>query len=439
MTTLNAMLQSIIDRGTRLIESRSGDGFADQSLSALLKALLQSRGEASGMALAAHILDRFDGLDAEGRLAFFTVLARECDVDAERARAALEALAADDTPPNLKNLIACVEPDRQEIFRLLNLAPGGTERLVRMRAHLLTMTRDHPDLKRVDNDLRHLLRSWFNRGFLVLRPIDWFTPANILEKIIDYEAVHEIGDWDQLRLRLEPDDRKCFAFFHPAMHNEPLVFVEVALATQRPASIQDILRKDRDVLSPDAARTAVFYSISNCQRGLREISFGAFLIKQVVAELRRDVPHLNEFVTLSPMPGFVRWLRESGDPAEAFLAEPDWQDKTDAKPMLLDAAFRYLVQAKRDDGFPLDPVARFHLRNGAELKAINWRGDISENGLAKAAGLMVNYLYDPGRIEGNHEAYVRNKKVAVSRQVRSLVRTQSQARGEGVGRSQHIV
>lgn len=430
MSTLNVMLQNLIDRGTKFIPGLAGDELQNRPIQDLVSSLLQSRGESSGMVLAALVLDRFEELDDQGKLDFFQILATDYDpVVAQIEENFIAYQDSGGSPESLEALLSATEPERQELFRLLNLAPGGTESLVRMRAHLLKHKRHHVELAKVDNDLKHLLRSWFNRGFLVLRPIDWSTPADILEKIIDYEAVHQIDSWDELRRRLEPEDRKCFAFFHPAMHNEPLVFVEVALTKDRPSSIQDVLREDRDIIREAVAQTAVFYSISNCQKGLREISFGAFLIKQVVSELSRMLPQLSQFVTLSPVPGFVAWLNETNDPALDLLSNLDKSEDREANTVLMDAAARYFIEAKRPDGYPYDPVARFHLRNGAQLAAINWMGDTSTKGLKQAAGIMVNYLYDLNAIETNHENYVHHKKVAVSRQVRSHLARQSKSKG----------
>ncbi len=329
-------------------------------------------------------------------------------------------------------LIAKAEPRRQELLRRLNLAPGGTERLVRMREDLLRMLEDTPQLTRIDVDFEHLFSSWFNRGFLVLRRIDWSTPADILEKIIRYEAVHAINDWDDLRRRLQPPDRRCFAFFHPAMPSEPLIFVEVALTKGVPGSIQKLLAEARDPVDPGDADTAVFYSISNCQKGLRGVSFGNFLIKQVATDLTRDFANIKTFVTLSPIPGFTAWLNkaaenhpgsrlteiahqlnEAGDGPQAIL---DSLPEADLRTL----AGHYFMVERRPDGQPLDPVARFHLGNGASLKNIHVKGDVSAKGVQQSAGMMVNYLYDLDRIELNHEAYVRENKVTATREIRNL-------------------
>jgi malonyl-CoA decarboxylase len=296
------------------------------------------------------------------------------------------------------------------------------------------------DLAPVDQDFVHLFSSWFNRGFLVLRRIDWGTPAIILEKIIRYEAVHQIKDWDDLRRRIDPPDRRCYAFFHPALNDEPLIFVEVAFTDGLPRAIAPILGKNGNTLAPDKANTAVFYSISNCQRGLAGVSFGSFLIKQVVEEISREFPRLSNFVTLSPAPGFAGWLaheRTSGNPIllpddiEALreLDTPEWW-RTEAaerlKEPLLHAAATYFVSARNRRGGALDAVARFHLGNGARLEQLNPLGDLSERGLAQSHGLMVNYLYDVDDIEKNHEAYAESRTIVAANGIRKRARAQKE-------------
>lgn len=435
------ILGSIADRGRALVDRSAsgrpavGRAKAPDSLEGLCRALLSGRGEASGVALARAALDLYAASPAAARLEFFRLLAQDFNPDPARVREAFEAYEADPAAPEgLLRLGRAVEPPRQELVRRLNLAPGGTAALVHMREDLLRLLGAEPDLRAVDDDFAHLLGSWFNRGFLVLRRIDWSTPADILERIIRYEAVHAISDWDDLRRRVQPADRRCFGFFHPSMVDEPLVFVEVALTREIPASIQGLLAEDREVLPPERATTAVFYSISNCQPGLRGVSFGNFLIKQVVEELSRDLPGLTNFVTLSPAPGFGAWLdRALADPAAAGLAgfdpaplralretgvAPDTAAADLLRPQLLALAATYYLEAKSPSGRLPDPVGRFHLGNGARLERLNWPGDTSARGLREAAGLMVNYLYDLDHIEANHEAFANEGTVAASSAVR---------------------
>lgn len=411
-------------------------------LSALAHDLLGGRGEASGVALAHELLSGYARADAGIRLAFLKTLASDLGPDPSRLDPAVAAYLANPTPENASDLNDASEPRRQELLRRLNRAPGGTEALVRMREDLLMALREHEELGVVDRDFVHLFASWFNRGFLVLKRIDWTTSANILEKIIRYEAVHTIQSWDDLRNRLAPGDRRCFAFFHPQMGDEPLVFVEVALTKTMPDAIAPLLDLTRDALPAEKATTAVFYSISNCQAGLKGVSFGNFLIKQVVEELKRELPGLSTFVTLSPVPGFMGWLKRmlETDEAErpdldwaelARLSDPGWAARPEAetarlREAQLKAAAFYFLQAGQG-GRPVDPVARFHLGNGARLERLDWRGDLSANGLRQGGGLMVNYLYDLGAIEANHEAFVQHGTIAAASAVRKLAPAPSKA------------
>ncbi|MCB1407560.1 MAG: malonyl-CoA decarboxylase family protein [Rhodobacteraceae bacterium] len=371
--------------------------------------LLTTRGEVSGVAIADRVLTLIDDLDEPGFAQFCAALRDQFEVDIDAVLAAANA-AKSGAPAALKALQAAAEPPRQELFRRLNAAPRGTARLVAFRRRLLDAQRADPSFGPIDIDLRHLLRSWFNRGFLVPARIDWQTSAAVLEKIIAYEAVHAIDNWDDLRQRLAPADRRCFAFFHPALPNEPLIFVEVALTRGLATSIHEVLKSPRPVLSPDEADTAIFYSISNCQAGLAGISFGAFLIKQVAADLQAELPGLRVFSTLSPVPGLARWIAGQGHTPEALADDPD---------ALLAAAADYLLTAKDRAGRPMDPVARFHLGNGAELHRLNLRADLSPKGVSQSCGVMVNYLYDLDQVEARHEAHAASGDIAAARSVRA--------------------
>ncbi|MGY6411328.1 MAG: malonyl-CoA decarboxylase [Alkalilacustris sp.] len=414
---LGELLGQLVDR--RFVPVR---GATDRPLDELCRALMAGEGEVSAMRLARLILLRYRTLDADGRRAFFGLLAAGFDVDAEAVVAAAQAYGAGRDAAGLDRLVRAAEPARQELLRRLNHAPGATADLVRMRRDLLDMLPETPGLARVDLDFAHLFASWFNRGFLVLRQITWDTPARLLEKIIDYEAVHEIGDWDALRARIDPPDRRCFAFFHPAMPDEPLIFVQVALVKGLPGSVQAILDPGRPVLDPATADTATFYSISNCQAGLKGISFGNSLIKHVVELLRQEFPHLKTFVTLSPIPGLSRWLSEQGIACSAGPAPTEPEALA-----LRQQAARYLLEAKRGDGRPRDPVARFHLNNGARVHEVHAGADLSPRGLRQSCGAMVNYHYDPETAEEAHEDYARNGAVAATRGVRALARAAVEA------------
>ena len=439
------MLGSIAERGRHLIDraparasarkGRKGPARSADTVEDLAALLLSGRGEASGVALARQLLDLYSGLPVSERIAFFRLLGRDFGPDQKRLRSAWAAYDKAQTPRTLRALLQAVEPPRQEMFRRLNLAPGGTSALVGMRQDLIEHGGKDADLASVEDDLVHLLYSWFNRGFLMMQRITWSSPADILERLIRYEAVHMIQGWDDLRRRLQPSDRRCYAFFHPSLADEPLIFVEVALTKDIPSSIQAVLADDRKVLPAEEATTAVFYSISNCQPGLRGISFGNFLIKQVVEDLSRDLPSLKTFVTLSPAPGFGPWLKRAAADADglggdttslARLGTPDWHLDPiiveQLRPLLLGLAAAYYLEAKAKNGQPLDPVARFHLGNGARLERLNWLGDTSSKGLREAAGLMVNYLYDLNTIETNHEAFANQGVVAASPAIQRLLR-----------------
>ncbi|SDO18770.1 malonyl-CoA decarboxylase [Methylobacterium phyllostachyos] len=447
------LLQTISERGRDLIGIGRGDLASRANAGDLVKLcedLISRRGEASGVALARLILDRYASFGPAERHAFLRAIALDFDADSAAVDEAIAAYRAAPSRARLGTLHDAAEPRSQELIRRLNLARGGTLSLVRMREDLFDLrqalrsgdTSDPALLDAVDSldcDFEHLFASWFNRGFLVLRHIDWTTPAHILEKIIRYEAVHAIADWDDLRARIEPPDRRCFAFFHPALADEPLIFVEVALTGEIAPAIAPILSRERKPLQPQAATTAIFYSISNCQKGLAGVTFGNFLIKQVVEDLTREVPTLKTFVTLSPVPGFAAWLARErrADSPQGLLPEdvetlralddPDWHtDKAKAEAVrkaLIPAAAAYFLRAKNARGRPLDPVARFHLGNGARLDRINFLGDTSKKGLSQAHGLMVNYLYDLAAIERNHETYANLGTVvaspAVSRELRA--------------------
>lgn len=424
------LLNTIADRGRMMLNLVRGDEpVSADSLARLCTRLLSSQGEASGVAYAREILERWRALDADDRLAFLHLLRDRFGTDHGRLADAVDAYRDAPDDHTALALHDAAEPARQELLRRLNLAPGGIETLVRMREDLLARLTTSPDLAIVDADFTHLLSSWFNRGFLVLRRIDWSTPANILEKIIRYEAVHAIHTWDDLRRRIEPDDRLCYAFFHPQLGDEPLIFVEVALTRAMPLTIAELLADERPPVRPRQATTAVFYSISNCQEGLRGISFGNFLIKQVVEDLRRDLPGLTDFVTLSPVPGFARWLAEQTDPAaaealnlvanEGWHADPALRER--AGQHLLPLAAQYFLEARTTSGKVIDPVARFHLGNGARLERINFLGDLSPRALRQAHGLMVNYRYKLDDIEKNHELFAAKNDVAAAPTVRRLL------------------
>jgi malonyl-CoA decarboxylase len=393
-------------------------------LAMLCEALLSERGEYASIALARDALTSYHALDERRRDEFFDLLARDYSPSPDVVARAASAYQADPSPENLIQLQETVEPARQELFRRLNMAPGGTAALVEMRKALLKKISAKPQWRVIDADLMHLLRSWFNRGFLRLERIDWRTSAIVLEKLIQYEAVHAIQGWRDLRRRLE-SDRRCFAFFHPQLPDEPIIFIEVALTRGMSAHVQPLLDLKSPVAMPSNADCAMFYSITNCQEGLRGISFGNLLIKHVAEELRREFPHLKRFATLSPVPGLRRWLDQSAETAILEkIKDPAWHlgEVPEAlQKQLTRLCAYYLLHAKQGDE-PLDAVARFHLGNGASLERVNWLGDSSEQGLARSAGMMVNYVYWLPELERNHERYFREHAVVAAPAVEKLAR-----------------
>jgi malonyl-CoA decarboxylase len=400
--------------------------------------LLSVRGEANSPALAAGIVERLDAQGDAERSRFFERLASDFSPEPKAVLAAAQAYAAAPDATRQIALAHAAEPPRQELFRRLNRAPGGTAAIVRLRRALLDRLAKNPALAAVESDLLHLLSSWFNPGFLEMRRVDWNSPAQLLEQIIRHEAVHEIDGWDDLRRRLRAD-RRCFAFFHPQLPDEPLIFVEVALVPEMAGAIAPLIDKRAHPLAPDQFKVAVFYSISNCQPGLRGVSLGNFLIKRVAEQLKRELPQLKTFCTLSPMPGFMAWLAKSRPeslPARAQRAHDDLHAACGADFAALTHAARlaalpgsahhalwrlaahYLV-----DVSPLahgDPVARFHLDNGARLERLNAQANLAPKGLKQSAGLMVNYLYDLARIERHHDRFAHGEVVA-SRAVSALL------------------
>src|ERR1700719_13864 len=400
----------------------------------LAATLLSERGEASGAFVARELHQMLHLLDASDRHRFRRYLASEFQPDKAALRTAAERYLADTTAEAAAALAQAADPPRQELLRRMNVAPGGTGALIAMRSELTAHLHDEPELKLLDADLRHLFASWFNRGFLELRRIDWQSPAAVLEKLIAYEAVHEIKGWDDLRRRLAPD-RRCFAFFHPALPGEPLIFVEVALVeglatSMRPLLSQDV-EEDTARAQASGADTAIFYSISNCQDGLRGVSFGDFLIKQVVEDLHAEFPQLKRFSTLSPVSGFRLWLTkhlaDGADPSAPALRELArdgwWRDPEQSEPLraaLMRLCATYLTR-RPSPGTRIDPVARFHLGNGARLERINWLGNTELRAIQESFGIMVNYLYDHDSIEDNHEAFVRDGTIVRSPDVDALM------------------
>ncbi|MBV9505083.1 MAG: malonyl-CoA decarboxylase [Acidobacteriia bacterium] len=428
-------LNALIGLGTRRRGNSIEEGprSARQAIS-LCRALLSERGEISGVRLAAEALGAYEALDEPSKAAFFDLLAQEFSPDPEAVGKAGDAYRKDPSAGNLARLLTVSEPPRQALFRRLNLAPNGTRTLVEMRAGLLAKAA--PQWAPIEADLAHLLNSWFNRGFLELHRIDWRTPAIILEKLIQYEAVHQIHGWPDLRRRLEKD-RRCYAFFHPALPDDPIIFVEVALTRGMSTKVQPLVNPNTPVTDPRSANCAVFYSITNCHEGLRGVPFGNFLIKKVAEDLGKELQQIKVFATASPIPGFRNWLeqvvRDHKDrPRYAAIAhllsrldDPEWLREKECLEVShheLPALCAYYLMEAKQGKEPVDSVARFHLRNGARLERINWLGDISPAGMRRSCGLLVNYVYRLSEVERNHEAYVKEYKIVASRKIESLAR-----------------
>ena len=413
----NDLINSLFDKPNK---KKSFNFFSDKkkilSTKDFIDNVALAKGEVSALGYAEFLMQHCEKLDEKELIIFFKLMRENFDISSLELSQAVDEYKVNSNSENLITLMKFSEPKRREIFRRCNGISRGTIRLVNLRKRLLGILKKNPELKAVDYDLVYLFKNWFNRGFLILRPINWETPAHILEKIIAYEAVHEINSWDELRLRLAPKDRRCFAFFHPAMQDEPIIFVEVALMKNIPSKIQDVLEEKRDFLEPDEANVAVFYSISNCQKGLSGISFGNFLIKQVANDLKFEFNNIKKFVTLSPVPGLRNWIKNKKPKFEMTLEKFKKSEQfLKVESSLMNCAGNYFLKSDRSDGMPNDPVARFHLGNGASLEQINYLGDTSLNGLNLSGGLMVNYLYDLDKVEENHEAYTSENKLNISK------------------------
>jgi len=388
-------------------------GRLHKDINKAVESVMSTSGEVSSMVYAEHLLKLIEDQNDAGLIKFLKNLLKNYDIDTKRLIKDAQIYSSEKNEQNLANIKTSSEPKWVELFRRLNSTSSGTYRLVKLRERIRSLKDE--DLKTFDSGLLNLFKYWFNPSFLVLEKIDWETQANILEKIIEYEAVHEINSWDDLRSRLAPIDRQCFAFFHPLIPNDPLIFVEVALCKNIPKSIQEIIKIDRDEIDAEDANTAVFYSISNCHNGLLGISFGNFLIKQVANTLKRELPKLNQFQTLSPLPGLMKWMENYAPVTFERCSENNCSDDE-----LMKQTIRYLTESNRKDGMPNDSVARFHIGNGASLERINLKADLSDKGLQQSFGIMANYLYDLDIVEENHELFFKDKIVKTSHRIKAL-------------------
>tara|TARA_B100000073_G_scaffold151140_1_gene124703 strand:- start:156 stop:1418 length:1263 start_codon:yes stop_codon:yes gene_type:complete len=417
MSLFQNILSSLV-KGTRRLNRLGSKSFGKlhNDINKAVDSVMSTSGEVSSLVYAEHLLNLIEAQDDNNLNKFLKNLLSNYDIDTKKLAQDVKNYSSEKNEENLIKINHSSEPKWVELFRRLNATTNGTYRLVKLRERIQLL--NNPELKIFDSGLLNLFRYWFNPSFLVLEKIDWETPANILEKIIEYEAVHEINSWDDLRARLAPTDRQCFAFFHPLIPDDPLIFVEVALCVGIPKSIQKIIKIDRDEIDIEEANTAIFYSISNCHNGLLGISFGNFLIKKVAKNLKRELPDLNQFLTLSPIPGLMKWMEEY-----APITFERCKDKNCSDEELMKKTIKYLTESDRDDGLPNDPVGRFHIGNGASLERINLNADLSEKGISQSYGIMANYLYDLDVVEENHELFFKNKIVQTSNEIKTLKKT----------------
>ena len=417
MSFFQKILSSVM-KGTRRFNRIGSKSFGKlhKDINQAVDSVMSTTGEVSSLVYAEHLLNLIENQDDKGLKKFLLNLLSNYDIDTGKLIEDVKTYNNDKNDQNLKKINISAEPKWIELFRRLNSTSNGTSRLVKLRERIRAL--EDSDLKAFDSGLLKLFKYWFNPSFLVLEKIDWETPANILEKIIEYEAVHEINSWDDLRARLAPLDRQCFAFFHPLIPNDPLIFVEVALCSETPISIQEIIKIDREETDIEKVNTAIFYSISNCQNGLLGISFGNFLIKKVAKTLKRELPELNQFLTLSPIPGLMKWMEEYAPITFERCGDGNCSDDE-----LMKKTIKYLTESNRSDSMPNDPVGRFHIGNGASLERVNLKADLSKKGLSQSYGVMANYLYDLDVVEENHELFFKNKIVQTSSEIKSLIKT----------------
>ena len=400
-----------------------------ENLISLCNQLVSKNGEATLFSLAKSILEDFDTLSDVQKKIFFIQLLKHFSVDRTLLKSAIKNLDYSDEG-QIRKLHKLIEPKSQELLRRLNQAPNGTSSLLKMRESLLKCIKDSPELKSLDFDFVHLFKSWFNRGFLRLERIDWSTSANVLEKIMEYEAVHDISDWQDLQNRVAASDRRLYAFFHPALPDEPLIFIEVALMNDVPDSIMPILDLSVEPIDAYIANTAVFYSISNCQIALKGVSFGSFLIKQVVSEIQQEFKEIKKFVTLSPVPGLRKWANKINASKDSELADRVTKDISEClnkeeinRSALLRLTYHYLTQIKNKNGDAINPVAHFHLGNGASIYQIHADANTNQIAIDDSWGVMVNYLYDLDLVAKNHESYANREQIAVSPKLTKSIQT----------------
>ncbi|MBT3599481.1 MAG: malonyl-CoA decarboxylase [Candidatus Pelagibacter sp.] len=427
MFNLRQIISSIADAGKQLFNKKNIKKNDLDSILSLCDDLISNKGAAFGITVARDITELYQTLSTDNKILFFKSINEKYRPSFTKVNEAIDVYKNSQNEKTLSDLFKVSEGKRRELFMRMNMAPNGTSIIVSLREDLLKILKENRDLVSLDEDLKHLFKSWFNPGFLKLKKITWDTKAAILEKIIKYERVHHMKDMNELKRRLG-EDRRFFSYFHPALEDEPIIFVQVALTNGLGRSIQEIMKQS----SGDEKKydTATFYSISNCQEGLSRVTLGNFLIKRVVYEIQEELPHIKNFGTLSPIPGFVEWfsyLEESKiknilgnikNQDVMFLKSKDLKigDKRiiDNKEAIIKLVSHYIVNEKNRDGLPVNDVSRFHLGNGAIVEDVIINANISENGFKRSFGVMVNYLYELKNIEKNHEEYMNKKKVILS-------------------------
>ena len=434
MLDLKKIISSIADAGQKLFKKPKIKSDDLDSIINLCDELLSNKGIVFGITVARDITNLYQELSHENKLIFFKKINEKYKPNYEKVDSAVKLYAQSRDEKSLSKLFIAAEGKRRELFRRMNMAPNGTAIIVALREDLIRILKDNKELSELDNDLRHLFRAWFNPGFLKLAKITWDTKAAVLEKIIKYERVHQIKDMNELKRRLG-EDRRFFSYFHPALEDEPIIFVQVALTKGLGKSIQELMKPtDNEEKSYD---TATFYSISNCQEGLSRVTLGNFLIKRVVYEIQEELPHIKNFGTLSPIPGFADWftyleetkikniLGDLKDQDAIFLKSQDLKLGDSRivrnKEAITKLVAHYIVNEKNEKGLPVNDVSRFHLGNGAIVDDIVVNANISETGFKRSYGVMVNYLYELKNIEKNHEEYMNNNKVIVSDKIKKYL------------------
>ena len=428
MLNIKKIFETIADAGQKILEKRSITKLTKkQNLIELCDDLLSSKGAAFGITLARDILFRYHNLSEEDKLKFLLQVNEKYKPDTSQIDNAIKDYDRVKNSGSILNLSRIASGKRKELFVRLNMAPNGTAEIVSLREDLQRFLLTNSELKELDYDLIEIFKNWFNPGFLKLQKITWDTKAAILEKLLKYEKVHSMKDMNELKVRLG-ENRRFFAYFHPALEDEPIIFVEIALTKGLAKSIQELTRPNNEKL--DDYDTATFYSISNCQEGLSRVTLGNFLIKRVVYELQEELPNVKNFGTLSPMQGFADWIKNSDEEKISEIVEKDNYKKVeflkhldlkigdkkfvDNKPLLIKLALNYLSKEKNQFGFPINDVCRFHLKNGADIDDVVVNANVSEVGFKRSFGIMVNYKYELGKIEQNHQDYVNEKKVNLS-------------------------